>query len=46
MTWEERSQYNQKKKERAAGVVTGLLVGTAVAGRTILKNSDGGARKR
>lgn len=39
-------QYNQKKKERAAGVLTGLLVGTVVAGRTILKNSDGGARKR
>ena len=39
MTWEERSQYNQKKKERAAGVATGLLVGTAVAGRTTFINT-------
>ena len=46
MTPQQRREQEQKTMETFAGIMTGLLTGTVVAGRTILKNSDGKTRRK
>ena len=46
MTPQQRREQEQKTMETFAGLLTGLAVGTVVAGKTILKNSDGKTRRR
>ena len=46
MTPQQRRQQEQKTMQTFAGLLTGMAVGTAVAGKTILKNSDGKTRRK
>ena len=46
MTPQQRREQEQKTMETFAGLLTGMAVGTAVAGKTILKNSDGKTRRK
>ena len=46
MTPQQRREQEQKTMETFAGLLTGMAVGTVVAGKTILKNSDGKTRRR
>ena len=46
MTPQQRREHDQKTMETFAGLLTGMAVGTVVAGKTILKNSDGKTRRR
>ena len=45
MTPQQRREHDQKTMETFAGLLTGMAVGTVVAGKTILKNSDGKKKK-
>ena len=46
MTPQQRRQQEQKTMETFAGLLTGLAVGTVVAGKTILDGSNGKRRRR
>ena len=45
MTPQQRREHDQKTMETFAGLLTGMAVGTVVAGKTIMKNSDGKKKK-
>ena len=45
MTPQQRREHDQKTMETFAGLLTGMAVGTVVAGKTILKGSDGKKRR-
>ena len=46
MTPQQRRQQEQKTMETFAGLLTGMAVGTVVAGKTILDGSNGKKRRR
>lgn len=45
MTPQQRREQDQKTMETFAGLLTGMAVGTVVAGKTILKGSDSKQRR-
>ena len=45
MTPQQRREQEQKTMETFAGLLTGLAVGTVVAGKTILDGSNGNKKK-
>ena len=45
MTPQQRREQDQKTMETFAGLLTGMAVGTVVAGKTILKGSDSKKRR-
>lgn len=46
MTPQQRRQQEQKTMETFAGLLTGMAVGTVVAGKTILDGSNGKKRRK
>ena len=46
MTPQQRREQEQKTMETFAGLLTGMTVGTVVAGKTILDGSNGKKRRR
>ena len=46
MTPQQRREQEQKTMETFAGLLTGLAVGTVVAGKTILDGSNGKKRRK
>ena len=46
MTPQQRREQEQKTMETFAGLLTGMAVGTVVAGKTILDGSNGNKRRK
>ena len=46
MTPQQRREHDQKTMETFAGLLTGMAVGTVVAGKTILDGSNGNKRRK
>lgn len=46
MTPQQRREHDQKTMETFAGLLTGMAVGTVVAGKTILDGSNGKKRRK
>lgn len=46
MTPQQRREHDQKTMETFAGLLTGMAVGTVVAGKTILDGGNGNKRRK
>ena len=46
MTPQQRREHDQKTMETFAGLLTGMAVGTVVAGKTIMDGSNGKKRRK